>query len=242
MLSVSVISHGHGNMVCKLVDQLLKFHEVDRVIVTLNIPETIFLPTDDRVFIIQNILPKGFASNNNQAFDYCISKYFCVINPDVIVGENPFSEMVSTIENHRATICAPRIINSSGEQDDSIRRFPTPIRLARKALGRPVCSFSVSKVSKTFHADWVAGMFMLFTRDGYSQLSGFDEGFFLYYEDVDICVRAWKRDMKVIVCPTVSVIHNAQRDSHRKLRYMYWHISSLARFFLKHLGRLPRVA
>jgi GT2 family glycosyltransferase len=59
--------------------------------------------------------------------------------------------------------------------------------------------------------DWVAGMFLLIRTEAFRALGGFDEGFHLYYEDVDFCARAWKAGWKVQVHPEVSVIHDAQR-------------------------------
>jgi GT2 family glycosyltransferase len=84
--------------------------------------------------------------------------------------------------------------------------------------------------------DWLAGMFMLFTKAGYQALGGFDENFFLYYEDVDICARIWKSGKKLRYCPDVSVIHDARRASHKNLRFFKWHFTSLIRFLLKHGG------
>ena len=93
----------------------------------------------------------------------------------------------------------------------------------------------------SFHPEWVAGMFMLFRSQDFARLGGFDEAFFLYYEDVDICVRAWKQGMKIVACPQVSVVHDARRDSHRSARHIRWHLASMVRYFFKHWGRLPHV-
>ena len=90
-----------------------------------------------------------------------------------------------------------------------------------------------------FMPEWVAGMFMLFRAERYAALSGFDEGFRLYYEDVDLCVRAWRAGFGVLTTPSVQVIHRAQRASRRKLQYLAWHLASMARYFIKHWGRLP---
>jgi N-acetylglucosaminyl-diphospho-decaprenol L-rhamnosyltransferase len=101
-------------------------------------------------------------------------------------------------------------------------------------------SFEVG--DETFDADWVAGMFMLFRADDYRALGGFDEGFFLYYEDVDICARLWKAGRPVLACPKAQVIHDARRASRQNLRYMRWHAGSMARYLGKHWLRLPNKA
>jgi hypothetical protein len=83
-------------------------------------------------------------------------------------------------------------------------------------------------------------MFMLFRAEAFQDIGGFNEEFFLYYEDVDICARLWKAGWKVVLHPGVSVIHDAQRASRHNPRHMAWHLSSMARYFWKHSGRLPK--
>jgi N-acetylglucosaminyl-diphospho-decaprenol L-rhamnosyltransferase len=68
VISVSIASHGHGPMLPALVLQLLEFSQVTQVIVTLNIPESVSLPSDTRVRLIHNQAPLGFGANHNQAF------------------------------------------------------------------------------------------------------------------------------------------------------------------------------
>src|SRR5690606_29874744 len=103
--------------------------------------------------------------------------------------------------------------------------------LIAKALGLKDGRYAVRADDPSFFPEWVAGMFMLFRSDAYARLGGFDEKFFLYYEDVDICARIWRQGMKIIACPSATVTHDARRDSRKKLRYMYWHLKSMARYF-----------
>src|SRR5690606_33557130 len=105
----------------------------------------------------------------------------------------------------------------------------TPISLLLKLLGVSKGTFQYAIGDEPFFPHWVAGMFMLFESHAFANLQGFDERFFLYYEDVDICARIWETGSKLVVCPKVSVVHDAQRDSHRKMKYLYWHISSMLR-------------
>src|SRR5690606_14674162 len=89
--------------------------------------------------------------------------------------------------------------------------------------------------------DWAAGMFMLFRAEAFEAIGGFDEGFHLYYEDVDICTRLWIAGWKVMLHPGVQVVHDAQRTSHRNFRYMRWHVSRKARYLRKPTGGLPKI-
>jgi len=74
-------------------------------------------------------------------------------------------------------------------------------------------------------------MFMLFPSEIFKQLDGFDQKFFLYYEDVDLCARLRLLGYEVVLCPAASVVHQARRSSHSDFKYMIWHIASMMRFF-----------
>lgn len=233
MIAVSIVSHGHGAMVVRLIEQLLAFPEIEQIIVTLNIEEPLKLPGDERITIIKNRCPKGFAENHNTAFAYCRADYFCPLNPDIYFRGNPFQELLTIMVDDRVGMVAPRVDSPSGIHEDSWRRFPTIWSLTRKLFGKDSSRYSVPIDGKPFSPDWVAGMFMLFKAKSYLKVKGFDEKFFLYYEDVDICNRLWRSNVIILACPTVSIVHDARRDSHRKMKHLYWHLSSMARYFIK---------
>lgn len=242
MIAVSIVSHGHGAMVERLVDTLLAFPEVSRIVVTRNIPEVLRFSSDRRVELIDNVQPKGFGENHNAAFQRCAEAFFCPLNPDIEVPGNPFPRLLADLESSGGGLAAPLVMAPSGAVEDSMRHFPTPWSLARKAFGRGDGRYVVAAGQPLFFPEWVAGMFMLFRREVFARLGGFDERYFLYYEDVDICLRTWKAGEKVVACPGVSVIHDARRDSRKSLRHLRWHLTSMARFFLLHYGRFPGAA
>jgi N-acetylglucosaminyl-diphospho-decaprenol L-rhamnosyltransferase len=242
VVTVSLVSHGHGRMVADVLHDLAGLPQIAHVVLTLNVPEVVpAIPEEfrHRMTIIENPAPKGFAANHNAAFRHCGAPFFCVLNPDIRIHENPFPDLLALLGRQEAALAVPMVVNSSGAVEDSVRHFPTPAGILRKALGSSRGNYAVVPDSRPFVADWAAGMFMLFRQDAYRALEGFDEGFFLYYEDVDICVRAWKQGLSVNVCPSAAVVHDARRESHRSLRFMRWHLASMLRFILKHYGRLP---
>lgn len=241
MITVSVASHGHGAMVQELVMRLSALPEVSRIIVTRNIPELATIRSASKVEVIDNLVPKGFGANHNAAFRLCQEEFFCVLNPDICLPENPFPALLDALVMRRAAVVAPAVLSPGGNVEDSARHFPTPLGLVNKFLGLGDGRYPFSVGDEVFAADWVGGMFMLFRAEDYQLVGGFDEKFFLYYEDVDICARLWKADRGVLVCPRVPVIHDARRASRRNLRHMLWHLGSIMRYFFKHLGRLPVV-
>ena len=79
--------------------------------------------------------------------------------------------------------------------------------------------------------DWVAGMFVVFRKNVFLSLGGFDDRrFFMYLEDVDICRRINEAGFNVLLNPKVSVVHMAQRASHKNLKHMRWHVVSAFRY------------
>src|SRR5690606_7919970 len=107
---------------------------------------------------------------------------------------------------------------------------PTFFRLfTRKVLHRRDPDYVPS--TEAMPVEWLAGMFLLFPSDVYRTLDGFDERYFMYFEDVDISRRLWRRRYKAYWVGTTSVMHHAARASRRNTRYLAWHIHSLARYF-----------
>lgn len=234
MITVSIVSHNHGDMVTGVVNQLLTFPDVSRIIVTLNVPEPWNMPEDARVHVIRNLSPKGFGANHNAAYKHVgQNAWFCVLNPDIAFTDNPFSILLQCLQDTGAGIVAPAILDVDGTLADSARYFPTPASLLKKALGRGDGRYTYNLSDPPLAVDWVAGMFLLFKTSTFERLKGFDENYFLYYEDVDICARAHQLNESVILCPACAAIHDARRASRKNLRFLSWHLSSMARFFIK---------
>jgi hypothetical protein len=231
-ITVSLVSHDHGEPITHLVTQLLADPCVAQVILTLNVPERSALPDDDRLTLIQNPTPLGFGQNHNQAFAHCQSDYFVVLNPDVGYTSGLFEALAACQAATGAAIVAPAVFDSLGQRQDSWRRFPTLTDLIKKALGHdPSIWLPAGDIT---YPDWVAGMCMLFDKKAFKALGGFDERFYLYYEDVDICARAWQLGWSVAGCEKAKLIHDGQRASHRQWQHFRWHVRSFVRYWRTH--------
>ena len=243
-VTVSIVSHEQSEMVHELLEQIAKnTTQVSRVIVTHNIKcinDSFNKIYPFEVINIQNNYPLGFGANHNNAFDSCVTSYFCVMNPDIQILEDPFKALLSCLEDSSVALVSPCIKNLDGKVEDNARFFPTPIRLIKKVLFGQNGSFPIDLTKKVNFPDWVAGMFLVFPTSKYIELNGFDDSYFLYYEDVDICTRIWKNGSKVGLCSLVTVIHDAQRSSHKNFKYLKWHITSALRFYINNFGRLPK--
>lgn len=240
-IHVSVVSHGQWPMVADLLADLQRYCRETPLYVTviLNIPEWHSFGSTDYSFpvdLISNSQPRGFSANHNAAFRHGRQNkpcdYFCVVNPDVRLNDNVFPHLLAAYRDAvKIGLVAPLVLDPSGHIEDSVRPFPRPYTPVLRALGirrAPVAT----RPSDRSQPDWVAGMFMLFPAHAFEQVGGFDERYFLYYEDVDLCARLRLAGLRVLVEPATAVVHAARRDSHRKLRYLFWHIRSAWRFFI----------
>lgn len=237
-IHLSVVSHGHGETVRLLLDDLKRHSEVGnlRVTLTLNIPEQLPFGPAGFPFPVQiftNSEPKGFGANHNAAFNKFQgdAELFCVINPDIRIHADVFEMLMQCLSQGRVGVVAPLVQNSQGLIEDNARVLPTPWTILKKACGCDVPPM-LAPGGDCREVDWVAGMFMLFPQEVFARLGGFDNRYFLYYEDVDLCCRLYLAGYTVGVAPAAVVEHDAQRDSHRKLRYFRWHLASISRFFL----------
>lgn len=238
--SLSIVSHGHRDLIMALLADLARIgrHDIE-VILTWNLqqennvikPGTFSFP----ILSVVNDSPQGFAANHNAAFRQSGGEHFVLLNPDIRLLEDPFTVLLSILDAKRDVICAPTILNTFNEVEDSARFFPSPLGLVKKAVAKVTgIRLKLAPVpvrDALLHPDWIAGMFLVIPRRIYVALGGLSERYFLYYEDVDFCARARLQGVDVIVTQEVAVIHDARRESHRNLQFLYWHFSSALKFF-----------
>lgn len=231
MVTASIVSHGHGAMVADLAGDLLKCPEVIAIIITQNIPERVNYPEDDRIKIIRNDVARGYGANQNAVFDGVMTPYFCVLNPDIRLEGNPFPALLDALHDGRVAASAPVIVTPAGKHEDSAREFPTLASLVAKAFGRADGTYT--RPYEGMDPDWLAGMFLLLRSSAFREVAGFDEKYFLYYEDVDLCRRLRRAGYNLRQVQSVRAVHNARRASRRDWQHARWHLAGMARFLLR---------
>lgn len=238
-MHLSVVSHEQDDLVDQLLESVASYCQPDRIVVTVTRNTRIaskftFKRFPFPVTVLQNPLPKGFGANHNQAFTTCRQEYFCVVNPDIILTSDLFGDLISSLSAENVGVTAPVLVDSDGRLQDSARRYPTPGRIVSRIYRRKEKEKKYLQGSGPLFPDWVAGMFMLFPAHIYQEMSGFDERYFMYCEDADICMRLSRRGYKTQLVLQAQAIHNARRASHRTMPHLRWHMSSLLRFFFRY--------
>ena len=237
MVTASIVSHGHGPMVPLLVEDLLVCPEIIKIVVTQNSAETMELPLSDRVALRRNPRPKGYGANQNAAFATATTPFFCVLNPDMRLKGNPFTDLLAGFREDRIAVVGPKIVSPEGKEEDNARKFPTVGGLLSKLAGINDGTYPCSHGKAVFNPDWLAGMMLLVRSETFRSIGGFDEKFFLYYEDVDLCARLRMLGHEIRQERSVEAIHDARRQSRRNPRFTCWHLASMTRYLLKNYAR-----
>jgi GT2 family glycosyltransferase len=232
-LTISIVSHGQSHLIKDLISDLngLKLKNVE-IVITLNIPEneSHYSCIQYPVTMVRNYKPKGFGENHNHAFSISKGDYFLVLNPDIRMNYFDVDSFLNPMHNSNVGLVGPIVKNSKGLMEDTIRKFPNLYKLIAKIFkDNSISDYEIG--SHPFVVDWLAGMFMLFRREAFADVGGFDsKRFFMYYEDVDICKRLHKINWLVMVNPEMIVVHDAQRQSHKNLKHFIWHFTSAIRY------------
>ncbi|UHQ55856.1 glycosyltransferase [Microbulbifer sp. YPW16] len=242
---VSVVSHGHEKHIIETLQPASWIAETTSVVplVLSNLPSPQLRQycQESGILYLENSEPLGFGANNNKAFRHLESKFgvsdqdfFFTINPDIQTSGRDIEAMARKMEQEGLKIAAPNLVNQENVPEDNIRSYPSLIDcILRFTLGSERSCVSKAEIQSTRETDWAAGAFLGFSVNAYRAVNGFDERYFMYYEDADICRRARQQGIGTYYLPTISATHLAARDS-RKLfsRQLIWHVTSALRFTL----------
>jgi N-acetylglucosaminyl-diphospho-decaprenol L-rhamnosyltransferase len=171
-------------------------------------------------------------------------RYVLVSNPDVMIEPGAVTELVRAFERlPEAGAVGPRVLNEDGTVYPSARKLPS----LRTGVGHAVFSgiWPSNPWTRSYREDqegserervvgWLSGSFVMVSRDAFDKLGGFDEGFFMYFEDVDLGYRLGKHGYRSIYVPTAAVIHTgAHSTTTESARMIQVHHDSAYRYLSK---------
>ncbi len=216
---------------------------------------------DDSIEMVRSIFPEvillenetnlGFSKANNQGVAIAKGDYILFLNPDTVMPEDFFSEMIPYMDAHpEAGAIGPRLIDGKGAYaPDGKKGFPTLSVALYKTTGInkifPRSAFFNRYYAmhigehETAAVDVLSGCCMMVRRSVITELGGaFDEAFFMYCEDVDLCFRIQQAGYQNIYFPAATLIHY-KGESTRKNSFAYVRIfnDALATFVRKHYGQ-----
>ena len=172
-----------------------------------------------QIKLIANQKNLGFGKANNLGLKEASGKYLLMINPDTIVAEDTFEKMIEFFDqNKNVGLAGCKILNPDGTLQLACRRsFPGPWVSFTKVTGLS-SFFPKSKIfarynltyldeNQSYEVDAISGSFMMMRKEVYEKVGGFDEQFFMYGEDLDLCYRIQKTGYKVFYVHTTQIIH-----------------------------------
>lgn len=242
----SVVSHGHESLIMRL-GFLAKLAQYESVAVIVKTNKACsdsnfkaYCCANDIICLDENY-GLGFGANNNFVFGYCLENgmdvehdLFCVINPDVMIDEFNTQRLLGYVKSKSFDAIAINLYRdiSMSVYDNSIRTFPSAYDFVSSFLfkaNKTIIDKSV--IIDPTVVDWAAGSFILFRSRVYADLSGFDEKYFMYCEDIDICYRLSRLNYFLTFVPWVIGVHLAEHANRSILSmHFYWHLKSICRY------------
>lgn len=185
----------------------------------------------------------GFSKANNLIIDEIKerSTYHLVLNPDTRFNAKIVEELVQELErNEEVALIAPAIKFPDGSHQYSVRKYPSffdlvirKLNLYKKRIYEQ--EYRNLDIAKPFYPEAIHGSFLLFKTKDFVAIKGFDERYFLYLEDIDICKKIDATGKKKLYYPKVSIEHKLKKESSKKMRLFFYHFSSAIKYFLKWL-------
>ncbi|MFN2469298.1 MAG: glycosyltransferase [Gaiellaceae bacterium] len=247
-VSAAVVSHGHAAELGEALPALVP--QVDEVVVVANVPGSVG-EVPSAVRVLENSRPLGYAANLNVAIAATSGEFVLVSNPDAVPEPGAVATLLAFAEGRpRCGVAAPRLVDPDGSPQPSRRRFPTvvgtlvrrtPLRLLFPPLERQRAHYGLDeRPSGPVQADWMLGGSLLLRRVMLDELGGYDGGFRMYGEEIDLCYRAARAGWERWYVPDAVVRHRWDAFTDRRFltRRTLWHWRSVARFVRKHPERL----
>jgi GT2 family glycosyltransferase len=193
--------------------------------------------------IVANEKNRGFAAACNQAVQETEGEFLLFVNPDVQMGPGSVQSMMALIRtDHKAGAITPRMRNLDGSFQPTCRRLPTIYNLLfsrGSVLSRLIGArhiYTLPDYAETKAVEAVAATVLLIRRSLFSRMKGFDERFFMYMEDTDLCYRLRTLGYRNYFVPTAGAVHDWGHGSDAgRLRRIWHHHFSVWKYFLKHL-------
>ena len=181
----------------------------------------------------------GFGKGHNFVLEKLNSKYHLLLNPDIEFTATTIPILISQLEKDKdVAFVTPKVVYPNHEKQYVCRKHPTffdlinrRVKIFPKAILKN--EYRNQDPTKSFYPDFIHGCFMLFKTTVFKELKGFDERYFLYMEDADICREIEELGKKKLYFPEVTIVHHHQKESAKSLKLFWVHTSSALKYFFK---------
>ncbi len=184
----------------------------------------------------------GFARANNLAWRQMLAPFVLFLNPDTKIIDGAIDILLKEMRGREDSgICGPLLIREDGSFQVSFGRRVSFFReLAQKSFLNPYSRRRLGKFRKVKEVGWVSGACCLARREALEKVGGFDEDFFLYFEDIDLCARMRKRGWKTLFVPLAKVFHQGGAATRQFAPSRFEYRRSQLLFYAKHNSAASR--
>ncbi len=256
-VSIIIVNYNTHDFLEDCLNSIIKFTKnIDYEIIVVDNNSTEIgieklLTKFDKVKFILNKENRGFGAGCNTGMRNAEGKYCAIVNPDIIFTENCLLKFFEYMENNEETgVCGGRLINTDENTIYTYNYFPGLFWETLQAAGMG-SDYVIEKLNirllkskeDFFEVDWLIGAFMFIRKDIIDKLNGFDEKFFLYYEDVDIQKRIKDQGFKIICIKSIKIKHHEQSSiksvNGENIYYYHMHKSKII-YMKKHFNFILR--
>ena len=198
------------------------------------------------VRVLGNVSNPGFGASHNRALKAAISDYHLVLNPDVVLDQGALSAGIRGLNaDSQVQLVSPYVESPEGQQEFLCKRYPSVWVLllrafAPAALKRPfdesLATYEYRDLctqDQAVDVELASGCFMLVRTEALRTVGGFDEAFFLYFEDFDLSLRL-ARLGRLVYLPTMRIVHHGGYAASKGLRHIRLFVVGGVRFFNRH--------
>lgn len=192
------------------------------------------------VLLIENKENLGFSKGNNIGISKAKGEYLCILNPDTVVGEDTYENLLKFAEDkEKLGVVGCKLINGVGEfLPESKRNVPVLKAAFRKLFGDSKYYYAMHLLENDIgKVDILVGAFMFVKRELYIEIGGFDENYFMYGEDIDLSYSLLKAGYHNYYVGTISVIHFKGESTLRDKKYAQRFYGAMQIFYKKHFKK-----
>ena len=219
-VDVIIVAFNSGDWLARAVISALAASAVAQVLIVDNAStdkSIASLPINSRISVLRNDINLGFATAANRGCRASSAANILILNPDCVLGRQDVSALLVTrAAQTDVGIMSAQLLNSDGSaQLPSLRRDPTPMRAIAESLGWRAAGIHIRApaLAGVIEVEACSGALMLLESSVFEAVGGFDEGYFLHCEDLDLCRRVRQAKLRVLVDTRVRVTHEKGTSS-----------------------------
>ncbi len=170
---------------------------------------------------VHNSINGGFANGCNLGSKNASGEFFLFLNPDTVASESAIEQLLNVAKQNRSYgIVSCRQVNERGKESVASGPFPQLFNLTglQRSISKILTPHTSSLTPDITFPDWISGSVVMIRSELFWKIDGFDEDFWMYFEDVDICRRVRNNQMEIAFCNNITIEHNHGGSSRINLK------------------------